>query len=130
MDSAFINVPSEFLLGDVVEVTHIRSGEKYKGVISYLEMAPINRGVPNGDQTEYIYVKFEDKIVYTKWLSRGSPIMVQRKFKSIQKATIRTMTPTMTAANEGFHCEPEYPILPEDVDSMLIWRVAYSIQKL
>ena len=130
MDSAFINVPSEFLLGDVVEVTHVRSGEKYKGVISYLEMAPINRGVPNGDQTEHIYVKFEDKDVYTKWLWTGSPVMVQRKFKSIQKATIRTMKQTMTAANDGFLYEPEYPILPEDIDSMLIWRVAYSIQKL
>jgi hypothetical protein len=134
MDKRFLNVRSEFVVGDTVNVTRNETGEKFQGVVSFLEMAPINRAIKDGDHTEYIYVKFEDRSAYSSWLSRGSAIMIQRKYKSVQKYVVCKLNGEyMTAIHDagGYLMNvQEDEFSPNDIDSMLIWRVAYTIDKI
>jgi hypothetical protein len=134
MDKRFLNMRSEFCVGDVVNVTYNNTGQQFKGVVSFLEMAPINRSIKNGDQTDYIYVKFEDRDVYSTWLQRGSAVMVQRKYRSIQKYILCHFDDVrITAIHDdgGYLVNAlEAEISADDIDSMLIWRVAYSIEKM
>jgi len=134
MDKRFLNTRSEFCVGDMVNVTHNNTGQQFKGVVSFLEMAPINRSIKNGDQTDYIYVKFEDREVYSTWLQRGSAVMVQRKYRSIQKYVICQFEDVcVTAIHDtgGYLMNiPEVEISIDDIDSMLCWRVAYTIEKM
>jgi hypothetical protein len=96
-------------------------------------MAPVNRAQKNGDQTEYIYVKFEDRSAYSSWLQRGSSVMIQRKYRSIQKYILCQFDDSRVTAindNGGYLMNiPEVEISADDIDSILIWRVAYTIEK-
>jgi hypothetical protein len=133
MDRRFLNTRSEFYVGDVVNVTRDETGKKFKGVISFIEMAPVNRSQKNGDQTEYIYVKFEDRSAYSSWLTRGSSVMLQRKYRSVKKYILCQLDDDrMTAIRDdgGYLINiAEVEISEDDIDSMLIWRVAYTIEK-
>ena len=133
MDKRFLNTRSEFCVGDVVNVTRKETGKRFKGVVSFLEMAPVNRAQKNGDQTEYIYVKFEDRSAYSSWLQRGSSVMIQRKYRSIQKYILCQFDDSRVTAindNGGYLMNiPEVEISADDIDSILIWRVAYTIEK-
>lgn len=134
MDRRLLNMRSEFCVGDVVNVTRVETGKQFKGVISFLEMGPVNRGIKNGDQTEYIYVKFEDRTAYLSWLTRGSAVMVQRKYRSIKKYILCQFEDNhVTAIHDdgGYLINiPEVEISADDIDSMLIWRAAYTIEKV
>jgi len=134
MDRRFLNTCSEFCVGDVVNVTFDGTGKRFKGVVSFLEMAPVNRGIKNGDQTEYIYVKFEDRTAYSSWLTRGSAVMVQRKYRSIKKYILCQFDDHRITAihDDGGYLQNalEVEISEDDIDSMLIWRAAYTIEKV
>jgi hypothetical protein len=135
----YYNVSSGFKRGQLVQVLPVNSREKYNGMIMYNEMEPVNRGVPRGDKTEHIYIKFTHQSVYDKLLTRGSPIMVNRELGSkYEKCVVCEIThvPETTlirqlkvAKDDGdYMLYPiEFTITPNQIGSMLIWREAYTI---
>lgn len=133
MDKRFLNARSEFRVGDIVNVTREETGKRFKGVVSFLEMGPVNRAKKTGDQTEYIYVKFEDRSAYSMWLQRGSSVMVQRKYRSLQKCILCQFDDARVTAihdDGGYLINiPEVEISANNIDSILIWRVAYTVEK-
>jgi len=116
--------------GDRVYVsTRYNKCHKCEGIIHHLEMAPINRAIPHGDQTEHIYVRFNDKSVYRRWLKRGSPIMVNSEKHVILEVNDYNDSLVVTRDDGTYTINPiKHNITPNLIDSMLIWRVGYILE--
>jgi hypothetical protein len=130
MDPKFINSRSGMRTGDCVFVSE-KYGEptRNEGTVDYIEMAPINRAGPHGDQAEHIYVRFNDSSVYRRWLKRGSPVMVNMEKHIILE--IDENNDSLSVAKDG----GVYMINPirktvsfTSIDSMLIWRAGYILE--
>jgi len=106
------------------------NSDKHEGMIHYVEMAPMNRGIPRGDQTEHIYVKFNNPDIYRRWLRRGSPIMVNSEKHVILEVNDYNDS-FVIAKEDGPHnmINPiKQNIKPSSIDSMLIWRAGYILE--
>jgi hypothetical protein len=116
--------------GDRVYVsTRYNKFDKHEGIIHHLEMAPINRAIPRGDQTEHIYVRFNDSSVYRRWLKRGSPIMVNSEKHVILEINDYNDSLVVARDDGTYMINPiERNIKPNAIDSMLIWREGYVLE--
>jgi hypothetical protein len=135
MDPKYLNTRSEFTVGDRVNVTDDTSGICHPGIIAFVQQGPVNRALLRGDLTDYIYVKFENTIIFSSFFRQGSSVRILRKYKSINNCVIRTINyeqQTMVVAiDDGGYMihPPEFSVSFDDIDSILIWRVAYTIEK-
>ena len=139
----YINCDSEFTRGQIVLVSRSQSNEteKYKGIIMYNEMLPINRALPHGDQTPYIYVRFNYQYVYDRIIMRGSSIFVQRTtLGRCEKCIIREISyvpngksihSLTVIKDDGLYnmYSTEFTIMPSQINSVLIWRDAFTISE-
>jgi len=142
MDSGILNIRTGLIVNDRVLVTERHTNVSFEGVVVYTEVAPINAAFPNGNSTEYIYVKFDDLSAYQTWLKRGSPLIVMKESRSLDKCVVREIIiedekmKELVVANEYRVIKPinifnrEYKIGPNEIDSMLVWRVAYNLQRI
>ena len=76
------------------------------------------------------------------WLKRGSPIIVIKEHGGFEKCIVREMVienekikeicvRTECRLIDLFHNSyREYKITPNKIDSMLVWRVEYNLQKI
>jgi hypothetical protein len=135
MDPIYLNCPSEFGIGDHVQISYMCSSESFSGKVSYIEHALVNRGSKSGPSTDYIYVSMDDPRVYRNWLSRGSSIITK---SSRKKCIIREIyydyydqikQVKIAFDDGGYNLYPiESVIGPDDIGSMLIWRAGYNIK--
>lgn len=130
MDPKFINSRSWMRTGDCVFVSEKYGNRSHhEGTIDYIEMAPINRALPRGDQAEHIYVRFNDSSVYRRWLKRGSPIMVNSEKHIILEINDYNDTLNIAKDDGWYMLNPiNRNIKPNSVDSMLIWRAGYILE--
>ena len=137
MDSGILNIPTGLHVNDRVLVTERLQNISFEGTVVYTEIAPINAGLPYGSTTEYIYIRFDDPSAYFTWLKRGSPLIVKRDHGSLNKCVVREINTrdNIISVGEKFRLfihgnMGNYNITSKDIDSMLVWRVAYNLQKI
>ena len=133
-----LNEPLPFSpLDRVAVVTTTNESEQQLGTIYMKEMAPLNSALPGGDQTEHIYVAFDNQEVYSPWLQRGSNILLDGTKKYVVETIHRNRNGSVT-------CLDIYPywmggcfrpliclrISIQDIHAMLIWLVAYDMKKV
>ena len=141
MDCTILRVPSGLRIGDRVSVTERTNNEiSFEGTVVFITVAPIHKCFPYGNTTEYIYIKFDKEKAYLSWLKRGSPLIVYRS--SLDKCVVREIISngdkfqSVTVGSEYSLFPPicisgvDYTITPDKIDSMLIWRQAYNIQRI
>ena len=135
MNSAFINKNSEFNICDEVIVTDITKNESYSGKVCRIDrLLPCDYGSINA--TDYIYVSF-DPDVYAKWVSRGNIIDYDGNAHAdtFTVCEIKTSGNTITLLKGTAKSEKysptayEFLLSPEKIRGILIWRVAFTIQK-
>ena len=142
MDSGILNIPTGLKINDRVLVTERDSEISFEGVVVYMEVAPINISFPMGNKTEHIYVQFDDPAAYQTWLKRGSPLIAVKEHGALDKCVVREVRiengkiKDITVGNEFRLMPPvnlyskEYKIAGNKIDSMLVWRIAYNLQRI
>jgi hypothetical protein len=142
MNSGILNIPTGLKINNRVLVTERDTKISFEGTVVYTELAPINTAFPMGNKTEYIYVQFDDPAAYQTWLKKGSPIIAIKEHGSLDKCVVREITKEngkmkdITVGNELRLIPPinlyskEYKIAPNKIDSMLVWRLAYNLQRV
>jgi hypothetical protein len=142
MNLGILNIPTGLKINNRVLVTERDTNISFEGVVVYTELAPINAAFPTGNKTEYIYVQFDDPSAYQTWLKKGSPLIAIKQHGALDKCVVREMIvengkmKQLTVGNELRLIPPinlyskEYKITPNKIDSMLVWRVAYNLQRI
>jgi hypothetical protein len=142
MNSGILNIPTGLKINNRVLVTDRDTKISFEGTVVYTEFAPINIAFPMGNKTEYIYVQFDDPAAYQTWLKKGSPLIAIKEHGALDKCVVREMIvengkmKELTVGNELRLIKPislyskEYKIAPNKIDSMLIWRVTYNLQRI
>jgi len=127
-----LNVPTIFQCGDRVRVCDTTSLEERLGTVLIKEMAPVNAALARGDKTDHIYVQMDDVNVYSKWLLRGSNIIVGCH-KYIVETLFRDKHDILFELDVYPYSLHELrPICQRislaNVDAMLIWLVGYDMK--
>ena len=120
--------PHRFKNGDLVSVYFRKYPTiTYNGTIYGIYNKPFQRCIVNSPLIDYFYVTF-DKNVYNKMLLRGWNILYNDK-ETIVGHIERNDDGEITkiySQNELFGIT-ESPICMENINAILIWRVAYNI---
>ena len=133
-----LNQPTPFKINDHVSVTLIHGPSLRKsahGFVYMKEMAPVNQALAEGDQTDHIYVAFDDVGVYASWLSRGSMILYNN-----QKYVVQTMRRSDNGTVESLDVYAYSGMMSlrpvvenissKDIRAMLIWLVAFDMTQM
>lgn len=142
-----LNRPTPFKINDRVSVTLIHGTSATSrtaiGTVCMKKMAPVNRALPEGDQTDHIYVSFDDAAVnvYADWLQRGSMILcripeddnegpfcdnLEYVIDTIRRSNDGTVESMEVYSYSGFR--QIKTIALQDIRAMLIWLVAYDMK--
>ena len=129
-----VNQLSGFHPSDRVSVTHLQTGVVENGVVHFVEyLAPLNRMIASDDKTDRIYVRFDDTPgVYSRWILRGSNILVQGRGKCIVDSydpCSNTLNVYEDSTTLSFRPTIQ-PISIHEIQSMLIWLVGYDMTKI
>jgi hypothetical protein len=134
MDITLLQEPHNIKPGNnVVIFERTNPSDTYNGIVTHILNLPVNKYIKPLNQiyVDYFYVKFDIKI-YNKLLKRGlniiynnkpeilGNIIYNHKTQHIQKIYIQH-----DAQSDAQRDETEIKL--ENINSMLIWRVAYKI---
>ena len=128
MSSALLIEPHNFKNRDVVTITDRFSNESYHGIIDRILSLPENEKLNQYNIVDYFYITFNINI-YDILLKRGWNIIYKN-----QKAVLGNVIRNKTTQNiEKLYIQynfsyDETEINIEDIDSILIWRIAYKIE--
>ena len=113
--------PHSMRIGQKVLVSvRCSPNERYQGTIYNIINCPMNRGSPNTNFVDYFYITFSQDI-YFKLLLRGSEIIYNHDISivdSMTKMTLQSFPYSETSLNL------------DNINAMLVWRVAYNIKPL
>jgi hypothetical protein len=117
--------------GNTVRVTiRDKPNETYVGTIYNIINLPLNRALPNGPFVDHFYIQFSPE-VYSNLLMRGSEIIYNRNCESvgtIQRDSFDSITKLTLQSRSPFSSDTEGS--PNNINAMLIWRIAYNIQRI
>jgi hypothetical protein len=129
MNPAWLYEKHSMQNGDIVRVTvRDKPNETYLGTIYNIINLPFNRALPNGPFVDHFYIQFIPEI-YSKLLKRGNEIIYNSKPSvtgTIQRDSSGAIT-KFTLQSIG-PCSSESESSPNNINAMLIWRIAYNIQ--
>ena len=133
-----LNRPSPFRPYDRVCVSETRNRDEpaQVGTVYMKVMAPVNAALADGDQTDHIYVAFDDRGVYARWLQRGSTILndgatTPYVVDTIHRAKDGTVTSLDIYPYSLTNLRPVvHNISLNQIHAMLIWLVAYEMKLL
>ena len=118
--------------GDTVTVyerNDINRTYSYTGTVSKIINKPVNCGDPRSYYIDYIYIAFSTN-VYNHLLRRGSNVYYKGKPCIIGDITTNEKTHDIENIFIQYSGRPEETEIElKDINSMLIWRVAYEIVK-
>jgi hypothetical protein len=129
-----LNSSSGFLPGD--RVTICREFVDHEcGTVFFVEHLPINRAYAHGDSTDYIYVKLDHEQTYARWLARGSFVHIEGYDRCVVQEVGRHdgvfQYLDVYKDDRSLHLRPNvFRVSATAVRAMLIWLVAYQLQKL
>jgi hypothetical protein len=107
-----------------------RPEETYVGKIYNIISLPLNRAQSNGPLVENFYIQFDPEI-YSKLLMRGSEIIYNNNLETIgtiERDSSGGITKLTLQYSRPY--SPETEGSPNNIDAMLIWRIAYQIQSM
>lgn len=132
-----LNRPSPFNPTDRVSVTNtLKPNEPLQiGTVYMKVMAPVTAAFAKGDQTDHIYIAFDDRGVYARWLQRGSNILydgvVQYVVDTIHRDNYGAVTSLDIYPYSLINLRPVVcSISLHQINAMLIWLIAYEMKLL
>ena len=132
-----LNSPTPYRVNDRVCVKDTTQPAEpfYNGTVFTKFMAPVNAALASGDQTDHIYVAFDDRGVYAHWLRRGSNIIHDGIHKYVVDTIHRGKDGTITSLDVyPYSLTNLRPIVCNislhQINAMLIWLVAYEMKLL
>jgi len=124
----FLREPHNMKAGEKVTVClRNNPNEVFNGTIYKIIKLPTNSAMPNLNIVDYFYVTFTPD-VYSKLLLRGSEIIYNHNSSVIGKIVVDSHNNIITEMTLQFLHAGDQIANPNNINAMLIWRVAYDIQ--
>jgi len=122
--------PHDFRNGHLVSVYLKKTPHIiYDGTIYGIYNKPLQQGIKNSPMIDYFYIAF-DKSVYNDILQRGLPIIYNGREHTISEIDRNEKGEITNIYIYHDACGiDKTPIQMENIDAVLIWRVAYTICK-
>jgi len=130
-----LNRPSPFQPLDRVSVRDTTNPDEplQIGTVYMKVMAPVNSAFAHGDQTDHIYIAFDDRGVYARWLNRGSNILCDGVIHCVIEKIHRNKDGVVTSLDiYPYSLVNLRPVIRNislhQIHAMLIWLVAYEMK--
>ena len=131
MDLKLLSAPHNLREGNTVIVTDKNNKNSFKGIIYRIVNAPVNKYLAPYDciYVDHFYIKFTNEN-YNKLLCRGLDIIYNHNpailGNVIRNNNSQIITELYTQnSNPGYYNETKIDV--DDINAILIWRVAFDI---
>ena len=128
MELACLQESHRMKTGDNVQVTDRSTNDSYNGNIYNVVILPLNELKQQHILVPYFYVQFSDTTIYSKLLKRGSKIIYNNNPCVVGNIIYEPCTDIIKRIYIQYPMtNSEAEIQFDQINAMLIWRVAYEI---